>query len=200
MPFHIFALLKAFMELKDMTFKQTNGFAMQYAVVLGGWRLLGISCWIGSFACSALAPISLLMILGSFWVAWILACRFRSKVVTPTIGFSFLDGFRFIFLLGIYSALWVALGIFIYMAYIDGGYIFDAYEAMLTSPEMCNALKSNGTWDTIQELGGVEHLMTALRAIRPSDFSLVFLYTSLITSPFVALLIALACRRPPKMN
>ena len=65
-----------------MTFKQTNGFAMQYAVVLGGWRLLGIGCWIGSFACSVLAPISLLMILGSFGVAWVLACRFRTKVVT----------------------------------------------------------------------------------------------------------------------
>lgn len=186
------------MELKDMTFKQTNGFAMQYAVVLGGWRLLGIGCWIGSFACSVLAPISLLMILGSFGVAWVLACRFRTKVVTPTGGFSFLDGFRFIFLLGIYSALWVALGVFVYMAYFDGGYVIDAYEAMLTSPEMYVALKSNGTWETIQELGGVEHLMNMLRAIRPGDFSLLFLYTSLIASPFIAVSIALICRKSPK--
>ena len=66
-----------------MTFKQTNGFAMQYAVVLGGWRLLGIGCWIGSFACSVLAPISLLMILGSFWVAWALLVVFVQKWLPP---------------------------------------------------------------------------------------------------------------------
>ena len=185
------------MNSNDNTFKQTNGFAMQYGVLLGLCGLAGLTCFVGSFSTPFLSFFHLLFTLGSPVLAGYFTIRFRNAVMQPELGFTFGRGFGYTFLMGMYATLWIAVGIFVYLAYFDNGYIFDAYEKMLTSPEYVAQLRANGTWDMLQSVGGVTKLVNNMRAVGAGNYATGVIYMSLMVAPFISAIIALICRKAP---
>lgn len=185
------------MKSNDNTFKQTNGFAMQYGVLLGLCGLAGLACFVGSFTTPFLSFFHLLLTLGSPVLAGYLTIRFRNAVMQPELGFSFGRGFGYTFLMGMYATLWIAVGVFVYLAYIDNGYIFDAYEKVLNQPEYVAQLRASGTWNVLQSAGGITKLVNNMRAISAASYAAGVIYMSLMVAPLISAVIALVCRKAP---
>ena len=185
------------MKNNDNTFKQTNGFAMQYGVVLGFCGLAGLACFVGSVSSPFLSFFHLIFTLGSPVFAGYLTMKFRNAVMLPEQGFSFGRGFGFTFLMGMYATLWIAVGLFVYLAYFDNGYIFDAYEKMLTQPEYVAQFRANGTWDMIQSMGGITKIVNNMRAVGAGNYATGVIYMSLMVAPVISGIIALITRKAP---
>ena len=185
------------MKNNDNTFRQTNGFAMQYGVLLGFCGLAGLACFVGSFNSPFLSFFHLLFTLGSPVLAGYFTIKFRNAVMQPELGFTFGRGFGFTFLMGMYATLWIAVGLFVYLAYFDNGYIFDAYEKMLTQPEYVAQLRASGTWDVIQSMGGITKLVNNMRAISAGNYATGVIYMSLMVAPIISGFIALISRKAP---
>ena len=183
------------MRNNDNTFKQTNGFAMQYGVLLGFCGLAGLACFVGSFTNPILSFFHLLFTLGSPVLAGYFTMRFRNGVMQPELGFTFGRGFCFTFLMGMYATLWIALGVFVYLAYFDNGYIFDAYEKMLTQPEYVAQLRASGTWEMIQSIGGVTKIVNNMRAVGAGNYATGIIYMSLMVAPLISAIIGFVCRK-----
>lgn len=184
------------MENQTNTFKQTNGFAMQYGALFGLCGIASLACSVLSFQLPFLSFVGNVLNWGSPFLAAYFTIRFRRAVMVPELGFSFGRGFAFTFLMGAYSTLWVALTVFIYLAYLDNGYIFDAYEQQLLQPEMVAALRQSGMWDMMQnEYGGVTKIVDILRGISPAQYAGSIIYMSLLVAPVFSAIIALVCRK-----
>ena len=118
-----------------VTFRQTNAFAMQYGAVMGVWGLVANACFVGSFSVPGLSMLFLLLTVSSPVLAVFLTRRFRGHVA-PQGPFMFHQAFLHTLLMGVYAAIWVALGVYVYLAYFDHGFIFDAYLNSLTDPAL----------------------------------------------------------------
>lgn len=178
-------------------FKQTNAFAMQYGLLLGAWGIISL-CVMGlSLRLPSLSFIAMLMSVGSPVIAVMLTSRFRKASATAEEGFSFGKGFLFAFMTGIYASIWVAVFVYVYMAYLDGGYFFNAYEAMVRQPEYAAQLEESGIMASLEPAGGLEAVIDAMRAIPPANYAGMVIYLTVLTSPVVSALVALVCRRRP---
>lgn len=183
------------MKQKDNSFQQTNSFAMLYGLYLGLWGLLGLTCVVQSFSHPSLSLISSPLMWSSPFLAAYLTYRFRRNVMLPELGFSFGRGFLFTFFMGMYASLWIAIGTFVYMAYFDNGAIFNAYEAMLSAPEVTAELRASGMWDMLQAQGGINGFVDVLRGITPAAYAGSILYITLLTAPVISAIIALIFRK-----
>lgn len=181
-------------------FKQTNAFAMQYGLALGVWGIACLCVMVVSLKVSSLSLISTLMTMGSPVVAGLLTARFRKAVMVPQEGFTFGRGFLFTFMEGIYAAIWIALFVYIYLAYFDHGYIFDTYEAILNRPEYAAELRNTGVMTTFDSAGGITAVIDAMRNTPPAQYAGMVLYTTVLFAPIISALIALICRRAPKFG
>lgn len=178
-------------------FKQTNAFAMQYGLLLGAWGIISL-CVMGlSLRLPSLSLIAMLMSVGSPVIAVMLTSRFRKASATAEEGFSFGKGFLFAFMTGIYASIWVAVFVYVYMAYLDGGYFFNAYESMVRQPEYAAQLEESGIMASLEPAGGLEAVIDAMRAIPPANYAGMVIYLTVLTSPVVSALVALVCRRRP---
>lgn len=192
-----------------VTFRQTNAFAMQYGAVMGVWGLVANACFVGSFSMPGLSMLFLLLSVSSPVLAVFLTRRFRAHVA-PQGPFMFHQAFLHTLLMGVYAAIWVAFGVYIYLAYFDHGYIFDAYLNSLNDPALQEQMQQLGMTEQIAMMtgGGTPHdFVKALQAIPPANYAAMTLYMSLLLAPVISLFVALACRRtdsgrtfPPQGN
>ena len=186
------------MENQKSSFKQTNAYAMQYGALLGLCGMASLACMVLSFKYPVMSWLSNIFTLGSPFLAGYLTIIFRRNVMIPELGFSFGRGFGYTFLMGIYATLWVALAVFVYLAYIDNGFLFDSYEKMMLQPEVVSALRESGTWDMIQkDFGSVTKLVNTFRAISPAQYAGSIIYLSILVAPFISAIVALVCRKAP---
>lgn len=180
-------------------FRQTNAFAMQYGLLLGAWGLLSLAAFVQSFTNVYLSPVSSLMFLATPLLAGWMTFRFRARVSAPGEVFTLGRGFAFSYLTGLYAAVWIAAGVFVYLSYVDHGYVFDAYERLLSQPGMAEQLRQNSQLAGLAGGGELtpQSVVVAMRAIPPSNYAGVVIYTTVLFGPLFALVIGLVCRRRP---
>lgn len=185
------------MEYSD-TLKQTNAYAMQNGALLGGWSLLcgvllvAAMSWSGAGWCFVSAAWATPV------VCTVLTLRFREKVAGRTGRFSFGRGFAHTFLMSLYASVWLALGVYLYLAYLDHGAVFDAYGRMLEEPSVAADLERSGMVAEIERLTGGKGpaaLADMMRAIPAASYSAMVIYSAILFSPPVSAVIALIVRR-----
>lgn len=174
-------------------FRQTNAFAMQYGIWLGLWGILSLCLMVVSLRETALSSLSSAMFPGSLVLAGFFAFRFRRSVMTESEGFAFKRGFIFTLMLGFYACLWIALFVFLYLAYWDNGAVFNAYEQFLNRPELSEAISKSGILDMAG--GNVSTFVDALRSIPPAQYAGMIIYITILSSPVISAIIALIVRR-----
>ncbi len=182
----------------DNTFAQTNAFAMQHGLWLGLMGIAAWAMWLWSFSMPAASLLFWLLMLGSWagvvWLTW----KFRKQMLTERPTFSFGRGFAHAFLTSTYAALWVAVAVFVYLAFFDHGYVFDQYEQFLKSPDMQQALQQSGMQarlDAMTEGKGTDVLVDALRAISPANYAGMIIYLNFIFGTVLSLVAALVCQK-----
>lgn len=188
------------MENKDNNvFRQTNAFAMLYGLWLGLWGFLSLVFMVAAMVHPFLSFVNVLMFYGSPFFAAYLTVRFRRNVMVPESGFTFGRGFLFTFMMGIYASIWIAVGVYAYLAWFDHGYVFEVYEQVLSQPENAAQLTQGGMLDVLTQGKGISGMVDAMRAISPGNYAGMVIYLTFFSAPFFSALIALACRRAPKI-
>lgn len=180
-------------------FKQTNAYAMQYGIFLGIWGILSLVIMGLSLKVTALSLLSTLTMLFSPVIATFLTIKFRKNILIENEGFTFGRGFIFTFIMGIYASIWIAAFVFIYLAYLDNGAIFNAYESLFNSPQYANELEQSGVLQSINATS-ISDMIDAMRSISPANYAGMILYISFMTSPIFSAIIALVCRKSIKFE
>ena len=114
------SIFRFYMEVTQKPFAQINAFAMQNGLILGAWVLLAQWAFIGSFTYSVLSIVSLFMMLFAPILLYLLTKKFRTAVA-PTGVFTITQGFLHALLTTVYASTWVAIGVYVYLTYFDGG-------------------------------------------------------------------------------
>lgn len=173
---------------------------MQYGMLLGVWGLLSLAAFVQSLTQIYLSPVSSLMFLLTPVVAGWMAFRFRARVTLPSEGFTLGRGFAFTYLTGLYAAVWIAAGIFIYLSYMDHGYVFDAYGRLLSQPGVMERFQQE--FQAAGQPDGQpltpDGLVAALRAVPATSYAGMVIYLTVFFGPLFALIIGLFCRRRPQ--
>lgn len=180
------------------TLRQANAYAMQYGLILGLIGILGLVVSGISISVPALSLFGTLIAVGSTVVAAFLTTRFRKATTTSESGFGFGRAFTFTFIMGVYATLIVGMFVYIYMAFIDGGYLVNAYERLLTQPEAVAEMRRSGVQDNLAMSGmSINDLLDTMRAIPPIQYASSFIFTGIVAAPFISAVIALLVRRKP---
>ncbi len=191
------------------TISLINASAMRDGIGLGLYGLLSLYVLKLSFTFPLFSTCFFLMTVFSPVAAGLLAFRFRKTTDYTSQGFSFFQGFIYALFLGFYAALWVALGTFVYLNWLDHGTFFAAYEANLkqsmANPEMAKMMQDPAFSAAINEathgkgLDGIAELMQSLGA---ATYACMPIYAALIFGPFISIVIGLVCmkRRPTDYN
>lgn len=186
------------------TINIANSYAMQHGIYLGIWGILSLVLNVLAFTQTWLQLPSFLFFLTSPLFACWLTFRFRKAVApSPTQSFSFTEGFLHTFFCGFYASLWVALFTYVYLRFLDGGYVFDLYEQILCAPDSQQALRASGMSAMLEPMGGVKGMVNQLRETSPITYSSTFFIYSLLLAPFISLIIgAVSIRKakPPRME
>lgn len=177
---------------------QTNAYAMQYGVVLGLVCVGAFAAFMGTFAYAVLSTLALLLSVAVPVLACLFTLRFRDEVVGRTGAFSFSRGFLHTLLMLFYASIWLALAVYVYFAYMDGGFFVDAYVATLQSPEVQSVFEQNAA---LREMYGnvgtveLEMAIEQLREVSPAHFAAASVYLNMMTAPVLALFVGLVARR-----
>ncbi len=180
------------------SFTQSNAFAMQNGAVLGIWNVLTGAAFVASLTVTAFSLPYTLMLIFSPVLACLFTMRYRRNIAAPTEEFSFGRGYIHALLLQLYACIWLALAVYVYLAYFDHGSVFNAYETLLTRPELLAELERNGMAEQIETMTdgkGITALADALRNIPPATYSAIIIYLNIIIAPVISIIIALICRR-----
>ncbi len=185
------------MEYSD-TLKQTNAYAMQNGALLGGWSLLCGALLVAAMSWSEAGWYFVPVAWATPVVCTVLTLRFRDKVAGRTGSFSFGRGFAHTFLMSLYASVWLALGVYLYLAYLDQGRVFDAYGRMLENPSVAADLERSGMAaeiDRLTEGKGPSALADMMRAVPAASYSAMVIYSAILFSPPVSAIIALISQR-----
>lgn len=179
-------------------FRQTNAYAMQNGVLLGLVALAAFAAFVCSFAYPVFSSVSLLLMLGSPVVAVCLTLCFRSAVAGKSGQFSYSRGFSHTFLTILYASVWLAMGVYVYFAYIDRGFFVDSYLSVLQRPEIQEGLKNSPLWQQVlrpAEGKELEELAGMMRSIGPASYSALMVYLGLVGGLPCAVVAGMVCRR-----
>lgn len=181
------------------TISVANVYAMYNGVWLGLWGLMSLVALRFSFTHPILSTTYMLMVVVSPVIGGALTFRYRRAVGGNINGFSFFEGFIHALFMGFYAALWVALGTFVYLNWLDHGTFFAAYQESLkqsmAQPQMAQVLQDPAIMATINEatngkgIDGVGELMQSLGAV---TYASMPIYAALILGPFISIFIGLA--------
>lgn len=182
-------------------FRQTNAYAMQNGVWLGLVALSAFVAFVCSFAYPLLSSVSMLLMLGTPVVAVCLTLGFRNTVAGKDAPFTYSRGFSHTFLTILYASVWLAIGVYVYFAYIDGGFFVDSYLNVLQRPDIQEGLRNNALWKQMaQPTEGkeLEELANMMRSIGPASYSATMVYIGLIAGLPCAIVAGLVCKRGGK--
>lgn len=179
-------------------FKDLNGWAMEAGCVLGAYGCASLALFKWSLLYPVAGSLFTFSLAGGPVVAGLLTRRMRDRSRPADAPFLFTEGFLHTLLMGLYASLWVALFIFLYLHYFDGGTLFSLYAQLLQEPEMQRYLAESGMAAQIKEItdgGGVEQLAEALQRIGAATYASLSLYAAFVVSPAVALVAGALLRR-----
>ena len=175
------------------SFAQINAFSMQNGLILGLWTLLALLAMLLSFTYSMLSLVSAIMLIFAPILLFLLTKKYRSLVATEGV-FTITQGFLHSFFTMLYAATWVALMVFVYLFYLDKGYVFDAYTMYFNRPEVQEILAQKEMQAQLAiALQGmtIQEVVEGLRFIPPATYAGMIFYLNLLFSPVISLLIGL---------
>lgn len=189
-------------QARQINFKQTNAFAMQNGLILGIFAIIAQACFVIGLKIPFFSTIWLVMLINIPIFAFFLTAKFRREVA-PNFPFSFSRGFAHTLLIVLYAGIWAGIATYLYLAFFDKGYIFDAYQASLTVPETAKAIKESGLEMQIKEMTGgltLMQLIDEMRKVGPAHYAASIVYCYLLTSPFLAIIGGVFNIRRGKLN
>lgn len=177
-------------------FQQTNAFAMQHGLFMGGWALVVQLLFITSLQYPTL---SLFHLIGVCLIPVLLlffTFRFRYQVAYNT-NFSFARGAAHSFLLSVYTGVWAGLFAFVYLYFFDQGFIFDLYEKKFSAPEIQQMLIQTGFEAQLKQNSGkgVIDILKEMRNIPASSYAASIIYLYLMFAPVFSLLAGMLTMR-----
>lgn len=182
---------------RQANLRQTNAYAMQNGLILGLWAIGCQACYVGGLTYPILSTFWLLSLLGIPVMLLALTLSFR-RVVGLDVNFPFSRGFMHAFLTMLYTAIWAAIATYIYMAFVDKGYIFDHIYTSVTNPETLKAMEDSGLTQQIAEATGghtLTEVIDDLRSIGAATWTAAIIYMYMLTSPVLAMLVGLCTMR-----
>lgn len=189
-------------EARQINFKQTNAFAMQNGLILGIFSIIAQACFVMGLKTPFFSTIWLVMLINIPIFAFFLTAKFRREVA-PNFPFSFSRGFTHTLLIVLYAGIWAGIATYIYLAFFDKGYIFDAYQASLSAPETAKAIADSGLEAQIKEMTGgltLTQLIDEMRKVEPGHYAASIIYCYLLSSPIFAIIGGLFNIRRAKRN
>lgn len=186
--------------------RQTNAFAMQYGLLLGLWSLAGLFVMFACLLDSQWSALGQTMLIGSPFLGAFFTLRFRNAVTQPGDAFTFGRGYLHTLFMGLYASLWIALGVFVYFSYFDGGRFVDILQQWVAQPanaQSLQLLESQGMFDEIYRDFSVDSFSDVLdtfRNVPPAAFAGMILYWTLLSAPVISIFVGLfAMRRGMRM-
>lgn len=173
---------------------------MQHGVWLGLWGFLSLTSFRWSLVYDGLSLLTPLLMFGTpVFAAW-LTFRFRAKAVMPGEGLSFGRAFVHTMLTGFYAAVWIALGIYVYLQYVDGGAIFDDYARRALSPENLREFETLRATPEFAQMAGdasLKEIVEAMPRIGAAGYAAMALHGCFFIGPIIsAIIAAFAMKRP----
>ena len=180
------------------TISEVNAYAMRNGIWLGLWGLMSLVALRFSFSVPMLSTMYMLMLIASPILGGALTFHYRKAVGGDVYGFGFFQGFLHALFMGFYASLWVALGTFVYLNWLDHGAFFVAYQESLkqsmAQPQMAQLIQDPAMQAAINEatngkgIDGVAELMQSLGAV---TYASMPIYAALIIGPFISIAIGL---------
>ncbi len=182
-------------------FAQANSYAMLHGLYFGLLGLLSLAFMRISLKFDWALMLFYAVILVSPYVAILLTRRFRDQVMVPEQGFSFGRAYVHSLLMGFYSGIIVALGVAVYLTWFDHGSTFDAYQAMLSRPDVVEQMKISGMDKQFELATGGKtmiQIVDEMREVSPASYAVPLIYVNLFVAPVLSLFVALFTRKAPQ--
>ena len=159
--------------------------AQRDGLALGLYWMVTMSMFICQFAVPVCGLIwSFMMLYTPFFVGG-LAIRYALRERGGEL--SYAGAYLYSLITYICGALILALAFWIYLRYMDDGYVIDRYTSALTDPRNQEIMKELG-YDEATMKNIFEQATTALRSMRPIDITLQFLWSTLVASGLISLI------------
>lgn len=153
------------MEPKQMssnTFRQTNAFAMNYALPYGMCWIVGMLCFVNSLEHTMLSLVFYLVFASTPVMGYLLLCKFRDSVCDGVMSFG--RGYLFSILLYFYAALLLSAACYVYFQFFDNGAFIDGYLQGLDSPDERGI--QNGKHETTDRRKGLDDMKNVLETMQ----------------------------------
>ena len=169
---------------------QLKAFARQDGALLALLWIGSMICYIQGLSSPVMGMLAIMLIVVSPFFAASRLRHFRNYAREGII--SFTRGYAYTILVFFYGGLLLAAAVYVYFAFIDGGYLVAKFSAMLDSEESRKVLQMYGMADQMKE--GLQQLST----MRPIDFALNMLTINIMSGLFLGLPIAGVMQRVKK--
>ncbi len=174
-------------QMQPSPFKQTNAFAMNYALPFGIYWIVGMLCFVNSLHQTLLSLVFYFIFASTPIIGFKLLCRFRDRVCGGTITFA--RGYLFSLLVYFYAALLLAAAAYVYFQFFDNGAFIDGYLQSLNSPEVKQAFEQESMKQLVNE-AGLQDLKNALETMQ-SVSPVVYAANILDLNIFLGLLLSI---------
>lgn len=181
-------------------FRQTNAFAMSYALLFGIYWIAGMLCFVNSFSFQGASLGFMFLFVTTPLLGLYLVFRFRNSVCGGTL--PFVRGYLFAILLYFYAALLLALAVYAYFKFFDGGDFFGRYVQYLDSPEVKRMFASGGM-DKLTggiSLGEMKNVAEAFQDLSPVTIAANILDFSIFAGLILSLPTALLAMRRARLK
>lgn len=189
------------MQENKISLRQNNAFAMQSGLLLGLWSIVALFCVFYGVRYVWPGNIGQMLVLASPFFAALLTIKFRSNVCAPGEGFTFFTAYMHVLLMGVYAGIWLALAVYVYFAYLDGGQFYTACLETLQRPEMADMVKgiemsdSFRQFETTNGINSMEDMLGAFQSLTPATHAGSIISFTFFTAPIVSVVIALLTMR-----
>ena len=170
---------------------QLTAYSKQSGMIMGLVWVLSFACFVASLKDQGLTLIFDLTIISIPICAVKLLKHYRDKILNGTI--SFMRAFAYSMTMFLHAIIILSFAQWLYMEFLDNGFIFSSLAAKVQSPEYKPFLDAYGV--------SMEEINTQLKAMadtRPIDFPFMFLFTNIFLSLILSWVIALITKRTKK--
>lgn len=176
-------------------FRLANANAMKQGLFFGLWWVVGFATAISCFSYPLMTVFAFFFFFTAPFVGGIQSYRFKLTAAGEpyTLGQLYVHGV----LLYLYASIWLAVAIYVYFAFLDGGAFFGAYLDYLHRPEVAAQLSTPVMQAELNRMTGgegIDSLVQAMAATPPSVFAANAITTNVMVGFILALPTALVVR------
>lgn len=198
---HIIYIIEKFFNMnikRSYSLSQINAYAMQHGLVMGVWNIATMVSLVLGLQSGLLSMLSFILLIGTPFFAYVLTKRYRKVSIDYSGLFTLTQGFMHTFLTFFYGSLWLAVFVYVYMAYLDNGFLVDSYLQYLARPEVKEAMEQAAWKEQVEPLlagNTIENVVESFRSLPPTYYVLMCINTCLVWSPALSLFIGWLTRK-----